>query len=192
VFFFNFPRYIRLDLKADEATTPTLLEVSSFLYDFNLIYELSRLVADPQYEGVRLSRFTLYRNGRPLDDRDRMGVQRVSHQSPLELITIIGLASGAVASMWGIVQVAERIFNWPLNRRKLRAEVEKLELENEARRATRPQVTDTRSFTARLQERQAVIIFNQIARRLEVSSIKVTELEIHVSSRSEQSQESQK
>ena len=39
--------YFEMRLRGREDDYPTLLEISSFLYDFNLIYEFSRLATDP-------------------------------------------------------------------------------------------------------------------------------------------------
>lgn len=55
-----------LRIRGKEPPEPTLLDVTSFLYDFNLLYEISRLALDPRYEQYRFSRYTYFRKGRPL------------------------------------------------------------------------------------------------------------------------------
>ena len=91
-------RYFRLFLRGAESQTPTLLDFSGFLYDFNLLYEVSRLATDPAYDGFRFSRYVLYRRGRPLADRDRLRVEKLSQQSPLDLVTLLVAVPTAVGA----------------------------------------------------------------------------------------------
>ena len=70
------------------AITPTLISISSYLYDFNLLYEFSRLVVDPKYEGYKFSRFSGYRNAKRVLPDDRLEIESVSIESPIAIIAI--------------------------------------------------------------------------------------------------------
>ena len=136
------------------------------------------------------------------------------------MIAAIAAVPSAVGAVWGIVQIADKLTNAPLNRRKLKAEVEKLERENllasrmpdndparwlHAKRAIRlPEseeipkkqnterknpkektppnsvIETTEDFRRVLRIRKSDAYYDQVANRLERSSIRITELEIEV------------
>ena len=175
---------LQIELVASELQTPTLLQVTSFLYDFNLVYEVSRLATDRSYERSHISRYVYYRYGRPLRDEDRLSVVRLREESPLELVTTVAVAGGAViGAIWGIVQIAERISNWRLNRDKLRQEVERLRRENEE--AKQPlRIVDEEEAIVRLSRTDAVPILDQLGERLAGSPLRIQQLEITIKTRS--------
>lgn len=183
--------YIRLRVRGSDEGFPSLLEVSSFLYDFNLLYEVSRLGTDPNYGDFRFSNFVFYRTGRPLRSRDRLHVQALRQESPLLLIAVLAAAPSAVGALWGLVQIVEKVANAPLNRRKLRAEVEKLERENrEAKERGKPSgetIWDPEQMRQILRIREAESFYDNVAGRLERSSVRISELDIEVVRESEES-----
>lgn len=61
-------------LTGHEEAFPTLLDVASFLYDLNLLYEFLRLSVDPVHQDFVFSQYAYYRNGRPLQDFERLHV----------------------------------------------------------------------------------------------------------------------
>jgi hypothetical protein len=161
---------------------PSLLDVSSFLYDFNLLYEIARLATDPNYHDFKFSDFVFYRGGRPLNGRDRLHVQTLRHESPLILVAVLAAVSVAVGSLWGIVQIVEKITNAPLTRRKLKAEVEKLERENRGE-AQSPLDVDFESLEQLrtvLRVREAEHYYDNAAGRLQRSSVRIKELEVEI------------
>jgi hypothetical protein len=133
-------RYYQIDLQSQEEKTLSLFDISVFLYDFTLAYEISRLITDPRYEHVQLSRFILYRNRFRIAEQDRMFVRSLRLESPLDLSLIILAVPPAIAAIFGIVHTCEKVSYWRLNRRKLKAEVEKLERENATATAARDSV----------------------------------------------------
>jgi hypothetical protein len=213
--------HFSIRLTAGEEPFPPLLDVTNFFYDFNVLYEIARLTADPNYSDFRFSHFVLYRKGRPLDLRDRLHVQSLSLGSPLVIVAVLAAVPGAVGALWGLVQIADKLTNAPLVRRKLKAEVEKLERENlqasatpynelpgwsKPRRAIRLEDQDedtperqkpklnnqgegiplnsvietTEDFRKVLRIRESEIYYDQVANRLERSSIRIRELEIEI------------
>jgi len=174
--------YFRIRLTGSEESFPSLLEVSSFLYDFNLLYEISRLATDPRYRDFKFSRFVFYRGGRPLDGRDRLYVQSLSHGSPIVIVGVVTAVVTGIGGVWGIIQIADKVTNARLNRRKLRAEVEKLERENrEATTLPHDMMPESEEeFRRVLRIREAEHYYDNVAGRLERSSVRVRELEIEV------------
>jgi len=174
--------YFRIRLTGSEESFPSLLEVSSFLYDFNLLYEISRLATDPAYRDFKFSRFVFYRRGRPLEERDRLYLQSLSLGSPIVIVGVVTAVVTGIGGVWGIVQIVEKITNAPLNRRKLKAEVEKLERENQEAATLSPDLMPEgeEEFRKVIRIREADHFYDNVAGRLERSSVRIKELEIEV------------
>src|SRR6266478_531695 len=90
--------YFRLRLTGSEESFPSLLDVSSFLYDLNLLYEISRLATDPKYRNFSFSNFVFYRRGRPLEGSDRLYVQSLSHGSPIVVVAVVTAVGGGLGA----------------------------------------------------------------------------------------------
>jgi hypothetical protein len=200
--FFESDRYIRVGMRGNEGAFTTLLEVTSFLYDFNLLYEIDRLAIDPVYESFRFSSNVYYRTGRPLQNSDRLHVESLKLGSPVELTTLIVAVPAAATALWVTLQSANLISNWSLNRRKLKAEVEKIEFENAERRALPPggersnllgadlhpgkdtrvvELLENPEAVGRLLEhREASSIHHRVVERLRRSTIRMSDVEVEV------------
>jgi hypothetical protein len=172
-----------LQVYGSESENPTLLDTTSFLYDLNLAYELARLKTDEAYAGFVLSANALRRNGRPLKPDARLRVVRLRQESPIELVTAVAVVGGALTALWVVLQIAEKVYNLPMNRRKLRAEVEKLERENRAAARTEweeiERANDRRAESA-LYDSDASSYFDGIRQRLSQAPITITKIEIEV------------
>ena len=177
-----FGSLLLMRLRGGEGGVPSLLDVSSFLYDFNLLYEISRLATDPRYHDFKFSDFVLYRNGRPLAAYDRLLVAELRQESPILLVTAVAGVSTVIGAVWAIVQVVEKILNAPLERRKLRAEVERLERENRPEAPSSVGVDFERPEQLRtvLRVREAETYYDNVGGRLERSSVRIKEFEIEV------------
>jgi hypothetical protein len=178
----SLPFNVEIDLKGDEKVTPTLLELTNFLYDFNLGYELARLATDPRYEDFRFSRYALYRNGRPLRNQDRLQIERVEHSSPLVLQTVLLGAPAAIGAIWIVVQIAEKVSNWKLNRQKLEEEIKKLQRENMRTSDTSAQrrvpLYSEEEYLFQIENREAKHLIDGVTKRLEKSEVHIQEIEI--------------
>jgi hypothetical protein len=114
--------YLRLSLRASESKIVTVDEVGLFLFDLTSLYELARLASDPKYATYRFSRFSLYRGNRPIFDEDKLYVESLRHESPLDLqaTAAIGTAINAFSSFATLVA---SLFNLPLNRKLLKEQL---------------------------------------------------------------------
>ncbi len=174
----------RLTLAADSKASPHISDVALFLYDFTSLYEIVRLAVDPHYRNYHFTRFSLYRNGRPLEERDRLELGSIRMRSPLEVVATIAVAGGAAASVataiWVVVQTLEKIYNLPLNRERLELEVQKLRRE-EAQPALPLDLPggkpDGQTLIAR---RKASDSLEAIARRLEASPVRIIRIELEI------------
>jgi hypothetical protein len=175
-------QYLRLRLTGSEKSFPTLLDVTSFLYDVNLLYEFRRLSIDPEHQGFVFSQYAYYRNRRPLEDFERLHVESLKLSSPFEVSTVVAVVGGAIGAVGGLVVIVQTTLNASLNRRKLAAEVKKLERENEAQAIP----NDVRFFedveTVRrvLRVRESESFVNSVEQRLTASPMRVKELEVEV------------
>jgi hypothetical protein len=176
-------QYLRVRLSGVEDAFPTLLDVSGFLYDFNLLYEFMRLSVDPAHHDFRFSQYAYYRNGRPLKDNERLHVESLRMGSPIVLSAVVAIVSEAIVVVGAVVGIVERVQNASLNKRKLRAEVEKLERENRGELGTSLSQAfegdvDTVRRLVRIRESEHFV--DGAGRRLEKSLVRVKEIEIEV------------
>jgi hypothetical protein len=114
---------------------PSVLLFSRFLYHLCLVYEVSRLATDPQYRRFRFPRVQFHPTVSRLDPIDRMVLLRISQNSPWQLSASFvhdaaTMSVGALGGLWLLVQCLDKLSTISLNRRKLRAEIEKIELES--------------------------------------------------------------
>ena len=100
----------------------------------------------------------------------------------LMVVAVLTITGGAVGAVWGIVLVLEKIINAPLNRRKLKAEVEKLERENQdaSSRHIGENLENPEEVRRVLRIREAESYYENVGGRLQRSSVKVKEVEIEV------------
>jgi hypothetical protein len=183
---------VEIHLRAKELEIPTLFQITNFLYDVNLIYELARLATDPRYEDFRFSRYAYFRDGRPLRDEDRLRVFKLTQESPLDLILVGAAAGGTViGGIWGLVQILEKVSTFRLNRQKLQEELIKLRRENEA--ANRPShIMDEEEAMARIRTREAIPLVEGVGRRLSGSQVIIEELEVTLTKRVRRTRQEQK
>jgi hypothetical protein len=171
-------RYLRLRVTGSEKESPTAQELANFIYDFNLLYEILRLAIDKQYATYRFTYLTNYRSGRQIiEPEDRLHVDSLHLGSPVDaafVLMLIGGIGGATGAIWGLAQTVEKIYNMPLNRRKLKAEVEKLESENAKSRQSQ------RELLGQLNSREATRLYDAVTKRLKSSPIQLSSLDIEI------------
>jgi len=137
-----------------QASYPLLQDVSAFLYDFNLVYDISRLATDPKYSDYRFTRSVWYRTRKPLTEQDRLHVDNLQLGSPFILETILAVTAVGVPAVYGIVQIAEKIADWKVNREIRRLERDKLAME--LRQNDLPPPPDPHTLAETLQSRGAL------------------------------------
>jgi hypothetical protein len=169
------PQYLAIAVEGEEGHPP-LQEVSSFIYDFNLVYEISRIASDPTYQRYTFNRFIWNRNGRRLKDSDRLHLVSLQLGSPFLLETAVVLVGGAIAAVWGLVQISERIADWPVNREKNRLELEKL------RRELNPG-DQAEGLPEILEKRGALEYYERSIQRVAENEIKITDIRFSIEPR---------
>lgn len=172
--------YFRIALRSEEADYPALIDVASFVYDFNLLYEFSRIIADPKYSDYRFSRYSAYRNARRLRTDDRLEIERLYLASPFELITVVAAAPATAAALWVFVQTLEKVVNFPINRDILKLQREKLRRELESPDADVPsQMPDSdTAFGEAIRVREAEEHFDRVVRHLQEGHVHVREIDV--------------
>ena len=174
-------RPINWKIHFEERPGTSLLDVSSVLYDVNLLYDAVVLSLLPEYEEYKFSRYFWYRQGRHLHEKHRLLLKRIRSESPIELVTIITAAAASVGILWALLQAIEKIENWDLNRQKLELEVENLICEKQKRTEElhkayldreKAMVEIERAFA----ERESLKILNRILKRIEESNLVATDV----------------
>ena len=102
--------YFRIAIRGTEGENLPLEVVTKFLYEFNLLYEMSRLVVDPRYEAYKITQATSSRVVHRLWENDKLYLEKLRVNSPLDLnlvlnATEVGLtAIGVVLTAIGLRQ----------------------------------------------------------------------------------------
>lgn len=165
-------------------TFPAVTDISYLLYDFNLLYEFSRIIVDPKYEGYKFSRYSGYRNAKRVLPDDRLEVETLRVESPFLLTAILIAAPAAIGALWVLTQTLEKIVNFPINRDILKLQRDKLRRELQSPDAdvsSAPPESETR-LREQLRIREAEYYFGRVEEHLRASPIRVREIEItHVS-----------
>jgi hypothetical protein len=178
-------RSVILHIRADAGQPPEISDVGLFLYDLDSLYEIVRLAFDPAYKTYRFSRFSLYRNGRPLVPGDKMTVRQLRLASPLEVTATIAAGAAAAASvaaaLWAFVQTVEKIYNLKLQRQKLELEIERLRHETVQARLPLDLPEAAPDPDRVLRRRSASEPLETLMRRLAASRLRVIELDIELS-----------
>jgi hypothetical protein len=122
----------------------------------------------------------VYRGAKRIRAEDRLEVQRLLVESPIELITIVAAVPVAATTLWVMTQAFEKIANFPLNRELLELQRDKLRKELHAGHDNVQEdlpESDT-TFREQLRIREADHYFSRVERRLNDSPVRVKELEV--------------
>jgi hypothetical protein len=172
---------LRLNFKETRPVL-TLLDFSSFLYDFTLLHDCAILAVLPNYKEYRFSQYFWYRKGRPLLPEHQLLVRKVSHQSPLLLETVLTATAVTAGAVWAVVQAIDKIKNWRLNRQILTAQLDNLLIDRENKRTE----LQNNKLQVRLKEieieqnlerNEGTHTFAQIVRRIEEHPFEATDAE---------------
>src|SRR5712691_775694 len=167
------PLYLRV-VWADSDTGPaTVTDIVDALWNVELLYDFAVLLAHPAYQVYDLQEpEEFFRSGwQALDRGHRLQAVSVEHHSPLLLLAVIPVGADAV---WAITQSVEKIANFRLNRRKLKAEVTKAEAE--ARRADAE--ADSIEYQKLLDRRGASVTAERLRAQIQAAPLQITEAEL--------------
>ena len=162
---------LKIRLAFREEKKPFLIDISSLLYDFELLHDFSLLVYMEEYREYKFTQYFWYRKGRPLKNEHKIRAVRIIKESPL----IIELIFGGIAAFWVLVQAIEKISSWKLNMQKLKLEVEKLKRESNI--AYYEEEKAKVELERRFYERKAWETFHSLLRRLESNPIKLEDID---------------
>ena len=109
---------------------------------------------------------------------DRLRVVTLRHESPIVLIAVVAAVPPAVGAIWGVVQIVEKIANFPLNRDILKLQRDKLRKELGPTNTDAVMPLDEETFRHQLQIREGIYYYDRTGKRLQGSSIRITEFEI--------------
>jgi hypothetical protein len=118
----------------------TVIDLTSAIYDFNLVYELAVMSSLEQYSDYDFSNFFLLGRKRPVSRQHQLRVERVSKRSPLELLTQIPPevlyplgTGGGIAFLWSLRRLVQAVYTVDLDfsNARLRKRVENQRLRNE-------------------------------------------------------------
>lgn len=155
---------VRIRLVFKEERKPYLLDISSLLYDFELLHDYSLLIYAQQYKEYQFTQYFWYRNGRPLRSEHKIRALKITKESPLTIELVLSGIVVLSGAFWIIVQAIEKISNWKLNREKLKLEIEKLKRETNIDYYEKEKTKI--ELEPRLHEREGRATFYSLLRRL--------------------------
>ena len=173
-----FTNNLKLRLTFEEESKISLLDISSLLYDINLLNDLLVISLLPDYKEYKFSGYFWYRKGRGIKDEHKLYLRSIRHESPIELVVIIAAASASTAIIWGLVQSFDKISNWRLNRKELKLEIEKLEIENGSRLLDYEK--KYYEIQSEIAEKDALNIYNRILGRLEKYPFRIVDAKLYI------------
>jgi hypothetical protein len=178
-------RSVFLTLRFADVDRPALGDVSSFLYDLELLHDLYAIVLSDHYYQFGFSRFFWYRKGRKIRPEDKIREVRISNESPLQLVVEIVVGGIAVAS--GVAYLVLRNLQTIASIRRTNQEIRHQEdlhpLEMEEQRLRIEQLRrlgriDERRVEQMMSQRGATEIREQVERRLVENPLGVADIEI--------------
>jgi len=180
------PYYV-IEIRAESEAYPPVGDLASFLYDLGYAYDLARLATDPAHSAYVFSEESLSRENRPISADQQLHVIKLRHESPLDLMAAVMAGPAAVGAVWGLVQVIDKVANFPLNREIAKLTRDKLKKDlattkaNESEQETRTEakmkgtVGDMQiDFRRVLHDRgEAEFLLDDVLERLEKSRLRI-------------------
>ena len=105
--------------------------MTSALLQIEQIYNFGLILAHPDYQYSELSDpdYFLSTGLSQVRPEHELTLLTIEHHSPLAFLALVPALAAGAGALWVLAQTFEKIANFPLNRRKLRAEVELSEAE---------------------------------------------------------------
>ena len=182
--------YFRFHILGSTEDTPAISDVATFLYDFNMLYEILRLAVDPERK-PRYTYYLTFRNRQRVPHEERLRTVSLRVESPPELVAILETFRLPIT----ITTLSLLLKHLPDGIRGLSDAfdlVEKVRNRHLARRLLAGQVTDVEQRVRRgqlyplppeeaqnlLNEREATPLVEWTSRRLRSDKIQITQLEL--------------
>ncbi len=191
--------------------TSSVLDFSRFLYHTTILYEVTRLVSDPEYADYRFPKSTFAPQRSRLQISDRLAIARVQRQSPWELVNFVAANFDGLAAVglflvtlgkglnYGLDAAKKAVETWRgiedarnarLDRHERELRIQKLEREESAISQTPAQLQRELNAIIRehdpLFERRGALKFRERSvKTLRGLGFKATDLEIGIVRREE-------
>ena len=166
--------FVKMKLVFEDGKEPYFEDITSLFHDLELLYDFSLLLYADAYDTYRFSQYFWFRGGKSIKAEHKLRALRIVKESPLTVELLAAMLSPE--AIWAFVQIIQKISSWPLERQKLKLEVEGVRLENYIRscrgREAKIDLDD------RLLEREAELTLDRLLKRLEKNPIKLREMDL--------------
>jgi hypothetical protein len=115
----------------EQEKTPLLEDISSVLYDFELLYNFCLVTGAKEYSDYNFPQGFWFRKRRGIKEAHKLRTSKILKESPLFIELSIAESIAALGAIWILIQAIDKVYNMGLNRRKNILEVKKLKLEIE-------------------------------------------------------------
>ena len=161
----------------EQEKAPLLQDVSSLLYDFELLYDFCLVTSSEEYSGYRFSPSFWYRNRRGIKDVHMLRVSKMSKESPLSIELLLADSIAVFGVVLTFIQTAVMVYELR-NRQKTELEIEKLKLEIAKLKGK----SSPRKPQRTLRHENENTTLRVITKRLQTNSIKLEYFEIETES----------
>lgn len=148
-----------------------------FLEDLNRLYEFTRLIFDRKYEGYKFSRASMTRVDWGLSADDRLHVYRITQESPVTLILTIGAVPSAATTIFVLIQIIEKIYNFRVDHEIRMLQRDKLKKELTTSNIP-PPFPDERTIKKQISSRRATRYMRDVEEKIAANPIRVVEFEV--------------
>lgn len=166
----------------------TLLELSIFLYNLNLLNVCLVAAAFDEYKYFEFRDFFRHYDKDPfyklsfslergilISSKHKLYLDKINHNSPLGLEIIIPAIAAGFGIPWLLLQAFEKISNWKYNKEKLKLEIENLRLQNQ--KLNKDNFNQDLELYNLLRQRKALATFEHIILFIEHSGFNATDIE---------------
>jgi hypothetical protein len=168
---------IYIDLKNPEKIK--LLDFNAFFYDLNILYDCILIAKYEEYSKYRkLNKYNFYkRHGKRINNRDALYITNLNFNSPIKF-SLEGLAD----IIPKLAETIERIFNFGLNRNKLKLENEEKEIDIKRKKLQLIKETEEikREYGIQIRDDNLSEVFNNTIDRMGNSSIEIENAEFEI------------
>jgi signal transduction histidine kinase len=160
-------------LQFSEAPYPFFESVSALFVDLGLAHDFGVLLTHPEYERYTFGPRFWMRGGRPIAPQDRLRTFGIAKSNPL----VVEIAVSAIGGILTLIQVAEKVRDWKVNRQKAELELVKLRQENALRHLDMLE-RRLKYEDAIEQRRNADRIHDTLVQRLEKSELRLEDVDL--------------
>jgi hypothetical protein len=168
--------FIRVTLRGKENSTPTLVDVSSLLYDLSIIYDIS-ILTSPKYQPfdpnkINSLNFQTRNRQNQIRKEDRLYVEKLSLGSPIELTVLMPWIYTGFGVSFLAIRLINSVLNIPLKYQDKKATVRLKNIEADSK-----ELENFRQWLELQNQFGTNKLIEKVKKRINENPIQLTEME---------------